>query len=326
MSTSPTIEGFRTAFRRPSITCAEIAWRWTVGATTIVLFFFVTIEYLSSLPVAPADAVLLSTRQPALVGRALSHILRGSLQRSMLAVGLALVASAFLWIVASAVGRLATVRFLLDTFPSNQVEEAGLRGWHPIRPLFDLSFLRVAVAFATVVALGGSAGLAGLVSSEANPHAGLATLLFFVMGAACLIAGWSLNWWLSMAAIFAIRDRRDALGAVSAAVTFFRERSGSILAVGLWNGFAHLVAFSIATTAASFPFVFISIAPRLVFAAVIVVTLAYFAVVDWLYIARLAGYIHIAEVGDAPALSRVATTIDRDEPILSDLPNLALGT
>jgi hypothetical protein len=86
------------------------------------------------------------------------------------------------------------------------------------------------------------------------------------------------------------------------------------------------VAFSIATTAASFPFVFISIAPRLVFAAVIVVTLAYFAVVDWLYIARLAGYIHIAEVGDAPALSRVATTIDRDEPILSDLPNLALGT
>ena len=28
---SPTIEGFRAAFRRPSLTFAEMAWRWTVG-------------------------------------------------------------------------------------------------------------------------------------------------------------------------------------------------------------------------------------------------------------------------------------------------------
>jgi len=67
--------------------------------------------------------------------------------------------------------------------------------------------------------------------------------------------------------------------------------------------------------------------------------LVYFAVADWLYIARLAGYVCIAETPDAPVtllplpqapltggVTPVETAIDRDEPILSDLPNLAVET
>ena len=62
------------------------------------------------------------------------------------------------------------------------------------------------------------------------------------------------------------------------------------------------------------------------------VTLAYFAVVDWLYMARLAGYVFIVEAPQAllapsapvppprhgPPLQ---TTIDRNELILSDVPS-----
>jgi hypothetical protein len=78
---------------------------------------------------------------------------------------------------------------------------------------------------------------------------------------------------------------------------------------------------------------------RLVTAAIIVLTLVYLAVADWLYMARLAGYVCIAETPEALLKSRppapapthgmpvmpapVQSTIDRDEPILSDLPNLA---
>jgi len=104
-----------------------------------------------------------------------------------------------------------------------------------------------------------------------------------------------------------------------------------------------LVAFSVATTAVSVPLAFIQIAPwRLAIAGVILVTLAYFAVVDWLYLVRLAGYICIAETPDALPSSEPApappstrqqlapgppaqTTIDRDEPILSDLPGGSLS-
>jgi hypothetical protein len=58
------------------------------------------------------------------------------------------------------------------------------------------------------------------------------------------------------------------------------------------------------------------------------VTLAYLAVADWLYTARLAGYVWIAELPDAtsithssgPPVIQPSATIDRDELILSDVP------
>jgi hypothetical protein len=84
------------------------------------------------------------------------------------------------------------------------------------------------------------------------------------------------------------------------------------------------------------PLGFVAIVPwRLVAAVVILVTLAYFALADWIYMARLAGYVCIAETPQAlllhlPPQPRpeppVRTSIDRDELILSDLPNLAVET
>src|SRR5713226_274609 len=114
--TSPTIEGFRAAFRRPSLTFAEIAWRWTVGAVAWTLFLFSFIEYLNTLPVSRGDKTLLGTRQPVLIGRAISHIFRGSLNRAVFAVLLVAVGLALLWVIAASMGRAATVRALLDYF------------------------------------------------------------------------------------------------------------------------------------------------------------------------------------------------------------------
>jgi hypothetical protein len=84
------------------------------------------------------------------------------------------------------------------------------------------------------------------------------------------------------------------------------------------------------------PLGFAAIVPlRLLVAFVIVVTLVYFALADWLYMARLAGYVCIAEMPEELLIELprqpkstppVQTTIDRDEPILSDLPNLAVET
>jgi hypothetical protein len=110
-----------------------------------------------------------------------------------------------------------------------------------------------------------------------------------------------------------------------------------VIAVGTWTGLAHLVAFSVATTAVSFSFAFIQVVPsRLVIVCIILETLVYFAVVDWLYMARLAGYVLIADMPNpslTPLLSPqgfpgsnavpVESSIDRNETILSDLPNLA---
>ena len=337
---SPTREGFRAAFRRPSITFAEIAWRWTVGTVAWTLFIFSFIEFIDSVPVSRSDATLLGTRQPFLVGRAISHILRGSLSRAVLsavAVGLTI---SLLWMVAAAIGRLAVVRALLDYFradvASNVSTESSMATFSS---LLTLNFLRVAVALAALLAFAGAAVLASFASPEVNPRPGLAFVLFLPLAAAIFVARPALNWLLSLASLFVIRDANDALAAISAAVTFFRERLGSVFAVTIWTGLAHAVAFSLASTAASLLLSLFQFLPaRPVAGSIIVLTLAYFAVVDWLYIARFAGYVCLAEMPETLASAAAPAppftgegasgepAIDRDEPILSDLPNLIVET
>jgi hypothetical protein len=336
---SPTLEGFRAIFRAPSLTVAEIAWRWTVGAVGWALMFFWLIEFLDTLPVTRSDATLLRTRQPLLVGRAIEHILRGSLDRAVLAALFALIALSLLWIVATSIGRAATVRALLEYFRRDVVGRVSTTPdsieRRPWRSLVGLNFLRAALTLAAILAIVGASILASFVSSKANPRSGLVFIVFLAMAGLICIAWPALNWLLSLATIFAVRDGQDPLGAISAAVMFFSERSGPVFAVGTWTGLAHLVAFSVAMTAVSLPLAFIQIAPwRLVIVGIFLITVAYFAFVDWLYMARLAGYVCIAEMPDALALASSTpmptpppqTSIDREEPILSDVPGLAVET
>src|ERR1700722_17605824 len=292
---SPTAEGFRAAFHRPSLTFAEIAWRWTVGGVATALFFFGLFQYLGSLPVTSGELLFLRTRQPYLVAEAIAHIFRGTLSRVAVAGIVAAFLLAALWIIAGSLGRSATGRALLEYFrrdvtryvPSGGAESAGERGAasavsstgsRPFAALIRLNFLRVAVALAAVVGIAGAGILAGFASPAADPQAGL----------------------------------------------------------------AHVVAFVGASVIASMPLGLAGALPwRLVLVGTILVTLVYFTLADWFYIARLAGYVCIAEmplrvlapVGEAPQPyvppssapgPPVQTTIDREEPILSDVPNLPI--
>src|SRR5581483_10448604 len=75
---SPTIEGFRAAFRRPGVVIAEITWRWVFGAAVLTLLTLSFFEFLDTLPVSKADLFLLRSNQPFLVSQAIGHILHGS--------------------------------------------------------------------------------------------------------------------------------------------------------------------------------------------------------------------------------------------------------
>jgi hypothetical protein len=351
MSLSPTVEGFRAAFRRPSLALAEITWRWSVGATATALLLFGFFEFLRTLPVTRGDLLFLRTGQPILVGQALSHILRGSLSRVVVATVVGMLAMTCLWIFAASLGRLATVRSMLDHFrsnvayvsaavPSNTGQDlAGNVSTNDVpadpksafRAMTGLNFLRAALALATIFSLVAASTLAGFASPDAHPRPGLAFLLFLPLaGLICLIS-WALNWILSLAGIFAVRDGDGALGAVSAAVVFVRERLGPVAAVSTWVGLAHLTAFMAANSAVAVPLSMAQILPgRVVVLSLILLTLAYFAVADWLYIARFAGYVCILEMPEAllapiprspaPIQAPTPAAIDRDEVILSDLP------
>jgi hypothetical protein len=343
---SPTAEGFRAAFRRPSLALAEIAWRWTVGATAAVLSIFAVLEYLDSLPLTNGELVFLRSKQPFLVGRAIAHILRGSLNRATAAFLLASLALCALWIVAASIGRAVTVRDLLGYFagrgPTAGNFSPGVSAKHPFRVLTRLNFLRAALALAAICGFVGSAVLAGFASPPADPHPALAFFVFLPMAGLVGFVWWALNWLLSLANVLAVRNqagrnREEAMDAISGAVSVCRERAGAVFAVSLWTGLMHLGAFIGATTVASMFLRLAAAVPwRLAVAGITLVTLAYFVVADWLYVARLAGYVRILEMPDdltpAPfppvlpstgSIAPVRITIDFEEPILSDVSNLA---
>lgn len=343
-SVSPTLEGFRAAVRRPLLTFAEITWRWVVGGTATVLFLFGLFEFLDTLPVTNGELLFLRTRNPFLVSQAIAHILRGHLSRGLLSLILAALLLAVIWMVAASLGRIATVEALLEYFraqfaanTTNEEENDACNNSAPGRfaALLQLNFLRVAVALAGLVGLAGAAVVARSASTRPDPQTGTASLLFVaIAGVVCLI-GYELNWLLSLAAVYAVRDADDLIGAISSSVALCRRRPAALFAVSTWTGVAHLIAFVGASIVVSIPLALAGILPwRLTALGMVLVTLTYLAVADWLYTARLAGFVCIAEIPDAllvpppplPPPTVPAVTIDRDELILSDVAIPQPGT
>ncbi len=347
MPISPTVEGFRATLRRPTFSLAEITWRWVFGATAIALFFFGLFQYLNTLPVTNGELLFLRTRQPFFVAQALAHIFRGSLIRAVAALLLAAFLMSLLWIFATSIGRTVTVRALTSYFrdmvsrltaPSdrNDRAEGSELPSGNFLALLRLSFLRIVLGIALILGLIAADIVAGFASTPKDPQPGLAFFVFLPIAALVLLVAWAMNWLLSLAGVFAVRNGDSAIDSIDSAVTLCRERTGAVFAVSAWTGMAHLVAFVSATTVASTALGFVQLLPgRLVLLAVALVTIVYFAVADWLYMARLGGYICILDIPESlmkpalripapsPTSPPVQTTIDRDELILSDVPGLA---
>ena len=151
----------------------------------------------------------------------------------------------------------------------------------------------------------------------------LATIIFTLAWLA-----WSVvNWFLSLAAIFVISNGRDTFGAIADAVDLFHRRSGPVFAVGTSFGLAHFAALILAGIAAAFPLGLAeALSGRAVLASLTIIVLVYFAVADFLYIGRLAAYVAIVELPEAPSFppsavsSQPSNSIDPHELILSDVP------
>jgi hypothetical protein len=353
---SPTLEGFRAAFRHPALGTAEIAWRWSFGAAACLVLAFSFLEYVDTLPVSSADLLLLRTRHPFLLSRAISDILRGSAFHFVTAAIVLFTALSIGWILAVSLGRAATVQWLLDYFRQRAQDlnsatgaefqssvisnmpsspPSATSGGH-VSSMAGLNTLRVALTLAATFGCLGAIILSGFASSPRHPRPGLVFLLFVPLFGLVWLTWSVLNWFLSLASIFVIRDQEDTFGSVSAVVNLCRERLGPITAVSFWFGLAHLSAFFVATTVVAFPLGFADVVPaKAVLISVLLITLLYFAVADWLYAGRLAAYVAIIEgpavqpatLEPPPAMTpRPATRVwwpgipASDDDIVSDLP------
>lgn len=285
---SPTLEGFQTMFRLPSLGLAEIAWRWSFGLATAAVLAFALREYLATLPVTAAEMWLLRTRQPVLMWQALSGIFQGSAPRAVAALVVLTLALAVAWITLASLGRAVTIRAAIEYF------RGSISSNHRLSSLLALNFLRAATMLAAMIGVVGALLVAKSASSADDPSPGTVMLIFWLLtmliGLACSL----LNWYLSLAALFVVRDGDSAFAALTAATDLCRTRPGSLVAAGTWFGIAHAIVFVVASSAAAFPLGFAEVLPgSMVFGGVLLVTLLYFAAVDFLYVGRMASYVFI---------------------------------
>jgi hypothetical protein len=338
---SPALEGFRVLFSRPSLGLAEIAWRWSFGAAAGLLLGFSFFEYLDTLPVSRGDLLLLRTAQPVLFARAVQHVFRGSALRGIAAAVVLALTLGTAWVVVASLARAATLRALLTYFRQIEIstsEHAGEGNWR-LRSLFALNLFRLGTTLAAMAGLLAAFLLGGAVSRPDNPAPGSALLIILTLALLVWISWSTLNWILSLAGIFVVVDGQSTFGAVAAAVDLCRTRAGSVFAAGTWFGLARITAFVVASSVVAFPLGFAAVLPAgVVLGGVLLLTLLYFAVADFLYVGRLAAYVAIVEMPESlvsletapPQLphgsahrdpnTQPSSAVDAGELILSDVP------
>ena len=300
--------GFRLVRHRPAVMLAEIMWRWSFGVAAGALVTVAVLRFLASLTVTDGELFALRSGIPQLMADAILHIFQGSGERLLRLTLIVTPAVSALWILAASAGRAATLRALVQDAPASFTRR------HDLRSLLAVNFFRVCVVLLALLAMVGSAILAGF---AANTTEEPSILLFNVvfLGLLFLVSlSWStLNWYFSLAPIFVVRDNRHALGAVADAVHLVRRRGWDFTVVGTLYGLLKLFAMGVATVLSLLPLAFIAKWPWQITTALLgIVTLAYFAVSDVLYIARLASYLTIAEPERAPAVE----TAVRPSPVI----------
>jgi hypothetical protein len=204
--------------------------------------------------------------------------------------------------------------------------------------LFALNFFRLGAALAATVGCLAAILLGGAATQPSDPSPGSAFLITLTVMMLVWLAWTVVNWFLSLAGIFVIARGQDTFSSIAAAVDLCQTRPGSIFAAGTCFGLAHITAFVIASSVVAFPLGFADVLPAAaVLGGILLVTLLYFAIADFLYIGRLAAYVAMVELPESPvtlensgpapqdtghptASSPSETRVDQSELILSDVP------
>ncbi len=295
---SPLRYGVRRAARDPALVLAEIGWRWAFGAAAFATVAYALGRLLATTHLNEADLLALRSRTPVLIADAVTHIVRDAWPRLATAAAIALPSLAVLWTFAAALGRAATLKALLEQ------DRAALR------PMLGLSFLRAALALAGVLSVLAAALIAGLAAVRGEENSPGVFLLVFLLLSFLVSLLWSvLNWYLSLAPVFAVRDGRNSVSAIAEAARAVRRNRGAFSSVSMVFGFVRLFAMTTAAILGLMPLALVgTVANEVVLVLIGLVTLGYFAFADFLYIARLAAYVRIVEGSEQTSAGSIQQT------------------
>ena len=306
---TPARAGFDLVIRRPALILAEVLWRWCFGVASLGLLGLIFVLFLKSIPISDVERSFMKSGSLYLVADALSHIItaaKGPLLRSLavLVPGLAL-----LWTIAAGIGRLVTLPPFFDPTVSGAALSRATQlspragalgpegGWSMLPALLAISFLRAALVLAGIGGYLASAIIAADVSGlGVNQDLQLFFVVFLPLLLLVVLIWATLNWLLSVAPLFAVRDGRSALGSFADTVRLFARNPRDFTAVGTLYALPRLIALVVATAVSLMLF---AAAPQVgkyvVAASLVAITLAYFVFADLLHLSRMAAYAVILE-------------------------------
>ena len=271
-------------WREPSLALAEIAWRWVWGAIVLLITRFAAAGYLHSLTVSKYDQFRLNSGNPQWAAEAIAHIFSGS-GPTLLRLSLIITPSALLlWLAAATLGRAAVLRALLGD------------GKALLRRTLVLHIWRVVVGVAAFVGMAAAFLLGAVAAARTEPPQPLFFVaIFFPLALMFTVIRSRINWFLLLANIYAAAGKSAGSG-FGEATRVFKRRSGEFLGVGTVVGVIRILLM-IVITVVSFALLpgIGKIPGAVLWAAFILMTLAYFAVSDWLYVVKLAAYARIIE-------------------------------
>ncbi|MGZ4901037.1 MAG: hypothetical protein ACXV8X_15365 [Candidatus Angelobacter sp.] len=294
---NPITQGLRNIARDPAIFLVEILWRWSFGLLACLLVFAVGMMLLGPLHVGHAWDSAWRSRDPQRMGQLLLTILLILGTKAIVAAIAVPVAIALLWAILSALGRFVTVRRL----------RAGLTSLR-LRSILALQFLRAFVSwFSGGLFLAATFGEALIATRGPKPD--LLLYYLMVMPSVVLIGAlWlTLHWYLSLAAIFG-REGQSFRDAFRQARQTIRLQRSDFAGTGFVFLLFRIVALLIAVAICGLTSGMAGSSPQGYFVLLVVVSLAYFAVADFLYVSRMAAYLALAAAHVDPTGPKLVAT------------------
>ncbi|HEY4676903.1 MAG TPA: hypothetical protein VIJ01_07070 [Candidatus Angelobacter sp.] len=288
---NPITQGLRAVTRDPAIFLVEILWRWSFGILTCLLVVGVGLMLLGPLHIGHQWDMAVRSRDPQRMAQLIVAVvlLLGIkvIIIAMLGVPLAI---ALIWAILSALGRFVTLKRL----------RAGLTSLR-FGSIFALQLLRGFVGwFSFVLLLAATVGEMLIATRGPQPD----LLLYYLMMLPSVIlisAFWlTVNWYLSLAAIFG-REGQSFRGALRQARQTVRQQRSDFAGTGFVFLLFRTVILLIVVAICGLASGMVGTAPQSYFVLLVVVSLAYLAVADFLYMARMAAYLALAAAYVDPA-------------------------
>ena len=290
-------EGLRIVKSEPLLFPLELLWRWSFGLGALGIIFLALRPLVAAVQLTQMDQEMLASHNPDMIAGVVGEILVDVLPVIAMVLAWSLPALALLWAAAVTVGRGLTARIILRKIANERGHELPVWTSARWRAMAGVSAGRVVMGLILFIGYVGGIFIArwaqGLVSASLRP---LVSSLVFLLVFGISIAVWMVvNWFLSLAPLFVVRDGADTLAAVAQAMRFTQTRGSELRNVAMWNGVIRTACATLFVVAGILCVPLARSAPVWVVGGLgTAITVGYCVVSDYLLLARFASYAAIA--------------------------------